>query len=390
MFFKYSCAVVLVALGLAGCAGPKVASVVPVSMWQDQAFGYQSGLVTETPDSVFALDPAMAVELKASNGSHLSIEQRVDLLVSRLYDPKGIRLSYASGTTTGAAETWRSQSGNCLSLTILAYSAARHLGVSAYMQEVQVPVSFDRRNGVDFINGHVNLLVRHTHDLHVNGRAMAVENFVIDFEPQVGSNRFGQRLSEGEIMARYYNNRAAEYLVVQDDARAYAYFRAAIAASPDYSPAFANLAQLYVRKGLTAGAEQLLAHAITVGGQSFAPLQSMHKLLAAQGRTAEAQRYADLLAKQQDENPYYWMGLGLADMRDGKYKAAVRELERAAALTSGFEEVHFQLALAYWRNGQRDLAQKQLAVLRGINQQSPSVSTLSKKFSALSSKTSTY
>ena len=382
MTYRKLCVAMGVALCLVGCATPQNASAPPTSLWQDQAFGYQAALVTETRDTVFAPDPAMLESLQAQSGPERSTQQRLGVLVSRLYNPKGLRLSYASGRTTGAAETWRSQSGDCLSLTIMAYTAARALGLNADMQEVQVPLTFDRRDGVDFIGGHVNLLVRHAYDLPVSDRTMRVDNFVVDFEPQMGANRFGQRLSEDDIMARFYNNRAAQYLVAKDDARAYAYYRAAIAAGPGYAPAFANLAQLYARKGLLAGAEQLLSHAIALGGPSFSPLRNMHTLLILQGRTAEAQHYAGLLARQQNENPYYWMGLGLAALRENDHRAAIHALERAAALATGFEEIHYQLALAYWRSGQLEAARKQLAVLSGINQQAPGVATLSKKFSA--------
>jgi Flp pilus assembly protein TadD len=382
MDFRYGCAVIFVALGLAGCAAPKVASAPPAALWQDQAFSYQSSLVTETRDTVFALDPGMLASLQTPGGQVQSTRQRLDTLVSRLYDPKGIRLSYASGRTTGAAETWRTQSGDCMSLTVMAYAAARALGLQAYMQEVQVPMTFDRRDGVDFIAGHVNVLLRHVYDVPLNDRTVSVESFVIDFEPQTGANRIGQRLTEDDILARYYNNRATQYMLAQDHARAYAYYRAAIAAGPDFVPAFANLAQLYVRKGLLMGAEQLLAHAIALGDPSYSSLHSMRTLLVAQGRTVEAKHYAQLLEKQRNENPYYWMGLGLAAMRSGDYRAAVRSLERAAALATGFEEIHYQLALAYWRDGQRDAARQQLAVLDGINHHAPGVGTLSKKFSA--------
>ena len=384
MVYRYGCALAFVALGLLGCAAPQHALAPSASsaLWQDRAVAYQSALVTETRDTVFALDPAMLAGLLTPGIQVDTTRQRLDALVSRLYDPKGIRLSYASGRTTGAAETWRSQSGDCLSLTVMAYAAARALGLKAHMQEVQVPLTFDRRNGIDFIGGHVNLLLRHAYDVPLNDRTTSVENFVIDFEPQMGANRFGQRLTEDDIMARYYNNRAAQFMSAQDDARAYAYYRAAIAAGPGFAPAYANLAQLYARKGLMQSAEQLLTHAIAMGGSSYSALRNMQMLLAAQGRTTEAQHYAQLLVKQQNENPYYWMGLGMAAMRDANYRAAIQSLERAAALATGFEEIHYQLALAYWRDGRREAAREQLAVLDGINHQAPGVSALSKKFSA--------
>jgi tetratricopeptide (TPR) repeat protein len=251
------------------------------------------------------------------------------------------------------------------------------------MQEVQVPVAVDRRDGIDFISGHVNVLVRNESDVLLYGQVFGAGSFIIDFEPQVGSRREGQSLSEGEILARFYNNRGTEYLVQKDDARAYAYYRAAIALAPDFHPALANMAQLYMRHGLLPGAEQLLRHAVSNSATAYGPMRSLHQLLQSQGRTAEAQHYAQLLTKRQDDDPYYWLSQGIADLQAGRTPAAVRALERAQSLTSGFEEIHYHLALAYARNGQRDAAHKQLAALKAINQNDPGVPLLGKKFSAL-------
>lgn len=379
------CVALSLALALvsAGCSTPVSRGIPHASVWQDAAFGYDRALVTETRESLFALDPEIVQLLLASPGGQRSSERRLNHLVSRLYGENGIRLSYAMGHTTGASETWRNKRGDCLSLTILAYAAARFLGIDARMQEVQVPVAVDRRDGVDFISGHVNVLVRNEAEVLLNGQVFGAGSFVIDFEPQLGSRRVGQRLSESEILARFYNNRGTEYLVQKDDARAYAYYRAAIALAPDFDPTIANMAQLYIRRGLLPGAEQLLRHAVSESATAYGPMRSLQQLLLSQGRTAEAQHYAQLLAKRQDDEPYYWLSLGIADLQAGRMPAAVRALERAQALTSGFEEIHYHLALAYARNGQRDAAHKQLAALKAINNNDPGVTLLSKKFSAL-------
>ena len=392
MDWKSLCAVFLVVLATGGCAAPKASTSLapPDNVWQDTAFAYQRGLVTETRESVFALDADVVRNLRADDGVAHSTEARLDLLVARLYGTNGIRLSYANGHTTGASETWHNRRGDCLSLTILAYASARYLGIDAHMQEVRVPASIDRRDGVDFINGHVNVLVRHAAEVTINGQAFGAGSFIIDFEPQVGSRRSGQWLTENAIMARFYNNRATEYLVQKDDLRAYAYYRAAIETAPDYAPAFGNLAQLYAKHGLLPGAEQLLRHAIALGGPSYAPLRTIHHLMVVQGRTEQAQYYADLLAKRQDEDPYYWIGLGMAALREGRNGAAIGALERAAALTTGFEELHFHLGVAYWRNGQRDAATKQLAAMNAINNKDPGVAMLTKKLQGIAPQTAVY
>lgn len=364
---------------LSGCAVPPVAPLPEAQIWQDGAFQYQPQRVTETSATLFDLDESVVRSFRAADRQSYTTERRLDQLLSQLYGQNGIRLSYASGHSTGAAQTWNDKRGDCLSLTILAYAAARSLGLAPHMQEVRVPVAIDRRDGVDFINGHVNVFIRNNSEISINGRALQSGGVVIDFDPQAGSRQMGQWLTEDEILARFYNNRATEYMVQRDDERAYAYYRSAITADPHFGPVFANLAQLYQRRGLLQGAEQLLLHAIALQGLSYAPLRSMQQLLQSQGRAADAKHYADLLKRRQDEDPYYWLGVGLGAMQSGRFESAINALERAASLTSGFEEIHRNLAIAYWRNGQREAANKQLKVLTALNSEDPAIALLSKK-----------
>jgi len=372
-------AVCVVLAGLAGCATPLAVSALPDSVWQDAPFDYHADRVVEGRDAVFGLTESVRKSLALQDRGQRSTEGRLDALIARLYGPSGIRLTYSSGHTTGAAQTWINQRGDCLSLTILAYAAARELGLLAHMQEVRVPVMLDRRDGVDYVNEHVNLFVRNDTEALINGQAVPSGGFIIDFEPQPGSRASGHWLSEDAILARFYNNRATEYLARDDRANAYAYFRAAQKLAPDYAPAYTNLAHLYARQGLQSQAEQLLQHAIALGGPSYAALRAMAQLLRAQGRDAEAQQFTTLLARRQDEDPYHWLGVGLEALQSGRNRDAIAALEKAAALTTGFEEIHYNLGLAYFRDGQPAAARKQLALLSDINRRDPGIAVLSKK-----------
>lgn len=376
-------AVVLVWVGLTGCAVQPVVGALPQGIWHDAAFDYGPQRVTEGADAVFGLDAGMRQSLLEQARGDPSVQGRLDTLIAALYGPAGIRLSYTSGHTTGAAQTWQSQSGDCLSLTILAYAAAKSMGLSAHMQEVRVPLLVDRRDGVDYVNGHVNLYVRNDFEIVIDGRAMLPGGFVIDFEPQPGTRARGRWLGEGAILARYYNNRATEYLARDDRPNAYAYFRAALAMQPDYAPPYVNLAQLYQRQGLGGDAEQLLLHAIALDPASYAALRNVQQLLASQGRHIEAGHYAERLAQRQSEDPYYWLGQGLDALQSGRNAAAIAALEKAASLTTGFEEIHTHLGVAYLRNGQTEAAAKQLATLQGINRRSPGAAVLAKKLRAV-------
>jgi len=371
----------LVLVGCASQPSPALPPLAQAQLWQDEAFHYHAEQSVETIQSLLQLDDALVSSLKLSDRQELSADRRIEIMISHLYGPNGIKLSYQSGHSTGAMQTWQAKRGDCLSLTLLTYAVTQALGIPAHMQEVRVPPVIDRRSGVDFINGHVNVFVRNTASVRINGHSFQSGGIVIDFEPQVGSRQWGNALSESEIAARYYNNRASENLLEHDFDRAYAYYRAAINSDPQFAAAYGNLALLYVQRGLAPGAERLLRHAIALNGASDAPLHALLQLLRTEGRAKEAAQVAAQLEKRQTEDPYYWLGQGLQALQKEQYAKAVYALERAEALAVGFAEIHRYLAYAYWRDQQPKRAKDQLALLTALDHLDPGVSVLEKKMS---------
>jgi tetratricopeptide (TPR) repeat protein len=372
---------------LAGCASAptvRIAAVPAQILWRDQEFNYDATPVPVGTRELFALDAGFLATLEASGMKDASTQKRVDYLMSLLFGPGLNAFPYAGNESTIAAETWRARRGNCLSLSVLAYSIARALHLPAQLQEVRVPQYFDRHGIVDFVARHVNVLINNEARLHLKNGTMTSGNVVIDFEPQTGWLRAGTALSEASVLARYYNNVAAEYFARDNLAPAYAWFKAAILADEQYGASYSNLAQLYKRKGIADSAEQLLLHAIALDGADDTAVRSMHQLLVAQGRDVEALKYANLLQARQEKNPYFWLGRGIDYLQDAKYADAVRALERAEALTSGFDEVHRYLAIAYWRSGEQAKAQRQLTALASLiapNSPDPGFAALSRKIS---------
>jgi Flp pilus assembly protein TadD len=367
------------ALALGGCASVSQVSISSEALWQDQFFNYNPSLVAETRESLFAIDPPLAQNLLVADVPGAGLRTRLLALLSQIYGGSNVSLAYASGNTTGAMDTWRNQKGDCLSLTVLAYSAAKSLGIQAQMQDVPIPLTTDRRLGTEFVNGHVNVFIPNRDGF--DGRKLSASNggLVIDFEPYSASYRAGDVLTESEVLARFYNNRGAQLMVQGDHRRAYAYYKASIAADGLYAPTLANLAQLYSLNAKPQIAESILRHAISLSGRSYAPLRNMVDLLQSQGRGPEAKIFSEQLQRREHDDPYHWIALGLDAVRQDKFEAAVQHFERAAAITQGFEEVHSNLALAYLRTGQKDAAQKQLKLLAALNSNSPSLNKLAKK-----------
>jgi Tfp pilus assembly protein PilF len=379
-------AMIICAVGLVGCVTLPVAPLPGQLPWHDQVFEYDSTLLTLGKQDLFALDADLLAALHQARLQKPNMQARLDYLVKLLYGAKNAstitEFPYQAGHSTVAAETWRRKRGDCLSLVILSYSLAKALDLRITMQEVQVPYTFDRHGGVDYIAGHVNLLIKNRMGSLLGERA-GVGDLIIDFEPQIGSRREGLALSEDAILARFYNNLGAEYLVNGKLPQAYAHFKAAITADAGFAPSYVNLAVLYKRQGLAQSAERLLVHAIALNDDDDIAMGSLHQLLLAQGRDTEAAPYAKLIEARRERNPYYWIGLGLDQLQKGNYTQAINALENAQAISSGFQEVHRYLAIAYWRNGNQAEAKKQASLLSALSHDEAGDAALRKKIKKL-------
>ena len=364
---------------LMGCAAPPATSLADQTHWLDSKFTYRPELVTVDAAHLFALPADLLDELRSPKLQKARTEERISFIVKTLVSNKSRPFTYAGGHTTVAAETWQQRRGDCLALTVLAYSMAKELKLAATMQEIQGTVVFDRRDDVDYRVGHVNVFIRR-HESDESGISTSLNRgVVIDFEPTYGTARSGTALSDSGILARYYNNLGAEYFVQGDAHRAYAYFKAAMTTDPGFGAAASNLAGLYWNRGYAAAAESLLTYAVATTDHTEAAVRALYRMLKNQRRLEEAAHYQRLMESLQEQEPYYWIDRGVAQLQAQQYHRAVDSLERAQGLSTGFTEVHRYLAMAYVLDGQPDQAQKQLQTLALINSEDPGLAVIRHK-----------
>jgi tetratricopeptide (TPR) repeat protein len=354
---------------LAGCASQPPAPTAAQLPWQDTHFAWSDAPVTPSPEDIFRLDPQLAQTLDDPGVQRLPPLARTDRLVTLIFGPKRDRFAYESGHTTTAAQAWRRGRGDCISLTVLTYAAARALRLEAQIQEVDIPALYVRGHGFELVNHHVNLVVR------IPPR----EQMVIDFDPDAMPWLAGRPLSQAAVVARVYSNLAAESLTAGHSGPAYAFLKAAILADPTHAASYANLAVLYLREGFDAEAEQWLRNAIALDDQPETAMHALIDLLQGQGRTAEARKTAEQLRTRQERDPHYWIELGTRHLAEGRPQDAVRALERAQALSQGFGEVHRQLITAYLQLGKREKAREQMALLAATEDANPGRPKLKRK-----------
>jgi len=376
-----SLAATVLALALVGCVTRPPAEPVEDSLARADAVFALRELPSVDPEALFALPPDLRAMLKGPELQALSSGQRLNALIDAIYGRDRRRFGYGSEQSTPAAQTWARSRGDCLSLTILTFAAARELGLDAHMQEVRVPAVYERRAGIDFVNRHVNLAVRLRNRNPIED-VLQMQTAVIDFEPLLTGGERGKPLREQEVLARFYNNLGSQALAAGDEQAAYGYYRAAITADSLYGAAHGNLAVLLQRHGLAADAERLLRRAASLGDQPDVALASLHRLLLEQHRDADAAVVAAQLRAAEDADPYHWISQGVAALNEGRNRQAAAALEHAQELTAGFTEVHGWLALAYWRMGEPSRARDQLAQLEALQSGSLIAGKLRRKLTA--------
>lgn len=336
----------LAAAALAGCASAPVADV-PRQLFADALFA--TAPRPPVDDDIFAMSDAMKdyaahrIARQVALGGHAGLSEAIK---------REIRIDYDSGTTRPAAGTFDARAGNCLALVMLTAAFARHFDIPFDFQSVYGMDTWSRAEGLAFLNGHVNIKMR-------NG---SKEGVIIDFMEQGRSTLNSTRvISEATVRAMYLNNRAAEALVAGDPA-SYWWARAAIEAAPGYIAPVNTLGVIYLRGGAMREAEAALRHVLEREPANVVALTNLAQAYARQGRHAEAGEMRARLATIEPYPPFYFLDRGLAALERGEYDKA-RELLRKELRRMPFhDEVHFALALADLRSGEKADAQRHLSL----------------------------
>jgi Tfp pilus assembly protein PilF len=336
-----------IALALAGCASAPVAEV-PRQLFADALF---PAWYKPLPEDLFAVSDDMrhfaATRVK---GPYLNIGPQ-DGLAEALR--RELRVEYDATSTTPAALTFASRSGNCLSLVILTAAFAKHLDIPFTYQSVHGVDNWSRAAGIAFRSGHVNVRLGSPRDA---GR-------VVDLMTAVSAPKvFMQPIPETTIVAMYSNNRAAESLVDGQLETAYWWARAAVEAAPDYVSALNTLGVVYERHDNLREAEAVLRFALAREPENVHVLTNLANVVERNGRLADARVLRDRLALIDPHPPFHFLDLGLAALDRGDSRSALTLLNQELRRMPYNEEVHFALARAEAREGDVAQARRHLAL----------------------------
>jgi Flp pilus assembly protein TadD len=365
-------------LFLAGCATAPPRSTVPAELFADASFARPATQVGSA--DLFTLSPEMRSYLHSPAFSNkLRTMGRERGLIEALYSKGELKLDYDSTYTRTAAETFRDRVGNCLSLVVMTAAFAKELGMTVHYQSLDVE-SWSRSGGLYLLSGHVNIVIgaRQFND------AAPSQALVVDFipDPQLDRTR-AHGLTEEALVAMFLNNRAAEALVQGRLDDAYWWSRAAVTANPASALPLNTLGVVYDRHGDKGMAERVYRAALAREPENLASMNNLQPVLAALGKTEEAQALARRIASLEPVPPFHYFDQGVAAYRQGDFGKArelfMREVKRAPYN----DEFHFWLAASCVQLGRMGEAKEQLALAADTSTQNDTRQLYSAKLSHL-------
>ena len=279
--------------------------------------------------------------------SRSSQEYLVGTLQDLLYGENHLNIQYSDAKTHTAVEAFHAREGNCLSVMNLYIALARHVGVDASFQTVEVKPSWDRRGDLLVVSQHIN----------ATGRLGARRYYVVDFTPEIALQQMTEAVvSDEAARALYFNNLGVEALVAGDIGQGLDYIRNALFIDPANSFAWNNLGTAYRRDGNDALAEFSYHYAFEIDNSNATAVNNLVKFYRSRGEDARARRYERVIDDFNRQNPYHQYAEGWRAYERGNYETARAHFRRAVRLKQYEPDFHAGLAMAYAQLGEFERA----------------------------------
>ncbi|USD36999.1 lipopolysaccharide assembly protein LapB [Ferrimonas sp. SCSIO 43195] len=321
---------------------------VPVPAFANEHFAPVAEAVR--PEQLFQLDSEMKAFVSRASRHGNSASVRIRMLADLVSLKHGFE--YDNSATLVARETYARRAGNCMSLVVMTAALARELGLGVEYQMVKSPPVWDRQGGVVLLNDHIN--IRLTPKIGTSAWDISGSiSTTIDFLPTYQIRGYHtERISESEMIARFYNNLAAEAMIDGTPDLAHHYLKRALQQDPDLSAGWNALGVLYRRQGLESQAEQVYQYAATLAGDDSHALHNLALLLASQGRLTEWAQVHKKIELARLNNPFYYYDMAELAYQRGDFSKALSQYRKAVKLADYHHEFHFGLSRAYFQLGQ--------------------------------------
>ena len=300
-------------------------------------------------DDVLGITPGMKrfaeryVPKKGRDMKKVESLQRA-LMIGMRYDPH---------KTYTPKETFELGESNCLGFTLLFYTLAKHVGLKAYINEVDVPPTWNLTDDATFVfMRHVNVKIKLR-----DGRSAIVDLDIQSYDPQ-----YKQRNVELEdAHAQFYNNRGVEFMMLGDKFNAFRYMRKAIEINPKLGHTWNNLGALYSRNGHYTEAEIAYLKALTLMPKSLSTLSNLSSLYYRSGDIEQAKQYEEKVLYHRQKNPYYHYSIAKKAFEKFEFENALASLNKAFSYEKKDKRFYELGADIYRKLNRPDKAENMLA-----------------------------
>ncbi len=343
---------VLLAVFLSGCTSAYKNSnsgIIDIqSFYQDQLFAGFEKIILESADEVFAIDDEMRQIVEQELLPINNYKQRATQLLQHIFSKNNINLSYQNNANLTAIQTYNSQKANCISLTIMAFALAKEAGLKVKFQQLEVPEYWIRNGNYNLLAGHVNLVITSPSEPS-KFNYLGNDILEIDFDPFIVKKTFPKTLiNQSTVLAMFYNNKAAQLLILNKHLEAYAYIREAIQVAPEYSSSWSNLGILYKLNGNPLLANRVYRHAIALDSNNLTALTNLLLLLEEQGDVEEVKAINIKLTRKRSKNPYYHALLASNAYHNGDLQKSLQLYRKAIRLNSKIHQFYYGIAMVYY------------------------------------------
>jgi len=317
------------------------------SLYLDEQYAGFAEVEIESVEEVFAIDDEMRQVVKQNLLPIKNYKKRASQLLQHIFSKNNINLVYQTNANLTAIQTYRSNTANCMSLTILAFVLAKEAGLEVKFQQLRVPEYWVRDGDYNLLAGHVNLVITNPVSFS-RTKYWGTEVLEIDFDPLITQKSFPKKLiGQSTVLAMFYNNKGAQLLIQKNYIEAYAYIRRSTQVDPEFSPSWSNLGILYKLNGNAELAKTVYRHAIALDSNNLTALTNLSFLLKKQGDVEEVEAINKFLSAKRSRNPYYQALLANNAYRNGELQKSVKLYRKAIRLKSDSHEFYYGMAMAY-------------------------------------------
>jgi Flp pilus assembly protein TadD len=357
----------LIVLVISGCATVQPRDVKPysssiVDVLSGKAILGHEVMESELPHfDIFAITPQMeAFAKKAVRHSDGYFEKVKSLHVALLSSPQsgGYGIAYSAYITEVPITTFEQRKANCLSFTLLYVALARAVGIDAFVNEVEIPPTWDLRNKKEMVFlRHVNVKVP------MNRETVSIlkrDDVVIDLEMERYRANYPQHeISDLAAAAQFYSNRAMEFMENGNLVDSFLSLRKSIGLNDQQSYVWSNLGALYSRQHLWREAELAYLHGLELNPDDLTVMNNLSYLYRQMGNKELMQKYSRLAQRYRESNPFFQYTLALSAFDQGDYEQSLQFVQKA--IDREKNDIRFyQLASSIYEKQGRDVKVKDM------------------------------